>query len=967
MSPSKKEEDIVEVIRKKLEAHKRQESVKSGVGKGEERVVQRESPMQPKSDFNQYLPSQSEPIPQEPKEVQFSKQDARLGMQSSPAVQVNESIFPNKVTSSLKEQPPAAVPSRAAPYPPGTMAEVPKRKKGRLILIILIIIILLLIALLIIYLLFFMSSSERELNSSENIEKAVVLENGEALIELEKGVDLDLLREVQIIFSVDDAEYLYNPEYISREYNVHASDLGLENFDDVTSVRAIFGYKHGEPNGTVVYPSINQSLNQTSQNRSVGGGGGGGGGGGDGCKPDCVGKQCGSDGCGGTCSPGCSRGYSCASGKCLFIEGLVSYWKFEGDSNDSVGRNNGTINGASLIGGVNGQAYSFDGVDDYINISGRNLEGYEQMSISWWAKYPEPANDYEHFFSKYGSVQWVGSYYASLNGPVYGIDKGKISMFFYNDTSRFKLVTESKPAYNVWHYFVAVYDSINQTAKLYVDAALSDQINVNGRIQDSESSLTIGCSNNIIAKAQSFNGTIDEVKIWNRSLTSDDVLREYWNTKKDMPVSYWSFEGDAHDSIGINHGIVNGASLTRGILGQAYDFNGSNYIDFGNQTSLDFGPNNFTIGAWIKANSSGDRTILAKRETSESYWHFRVYGRGNQLALLTNNGAGVRYHQSNLDERLYDGYWHYITVVRDSGNKVSFYIDSSFLSSVSDEGQDTSNNQSVLMGAYTKTGEYPFNGTIDEVKIWNRSLIPEEILREYEGTRKLGLIAYWKFDGDTKDSIGRSEGIVYGNPVLTQGILGQAYNFDGIDDFIEMPSSGIDLDYKFSVSAWVYLKPVSNNYPGIFWKNDTLILRYCPAEVRKNEFQGFIRIGGDLEPRVSFGPYTNYNKWYHLVMTYDSSEEENNLKLYVNGSLVSAATRKGPMDLSKGNFYVGRYYSVPAEYFNGTIDEVKVWNYDLSAEEIRGIYESQKPMPVVPTPTLSPFARFWEAVKGFFS
>ncbi|GEM_PF-3315412 len=206
------------------------------------------------------------------------------------------------------------------------------------------------------------------------------------------------------------------------------------------------------------------------------------------------------------------------------------------------------------------------------------------------------------------------------------------------------------------------------------------------------------------------------------------------------------------------------------------------------------------------------------------------------------------------------------------------------------------------------------------------------------------LVSYWNLNGNAQDSVGTNHGTVNG-AVLSQGASGQAYSFDGIDDYIEIGNSeSLNLTSKFTISAWVYLKPQATTYPGIFWKNDTIILRYCPAELSiVNDFQGFVRIGTILEPRVQFGPYPDYNKWYHVAMTYDSTKSENNLELYMNGELKSQENRTGRVDDLPGNYYIGRYYSVPSNYFNGTIDEVKVWNYALSREAIKSEYDLVTP------------------------
>ncbi len=749
MSKLKREEGVAGSIRNGLEEYRKYDSMGNVAENRRRESAQGKTPPLSKIDSSLYTPSQSEPALREIGGVGFSNPNTGHEMRLSTESQVDKG---SSLISPLKNQPSAAMPDRRASYPPGTTAKTPTRKKIRLILIILIAALLLLIILAFIYILFFIQlPSERELNSGENIKKAVVLKSGEALVRLGEEINLESLLEVQIIFSINSVEYIYKPGYISREYQVRASDAGLGGFDDVTSVRAVFLYKSEEQNDTLVYPlPVNQSSNQTNLTTGRNFTGGGGGDDGSECVPNCAGKNCGDNGCGGTCGS-CSLGYSCISGKCIVPSKLISYWEFEGSANDTLGINNGSVYGATLARGISGKAYNFDGVDDYINISDSSSLHTTAFTIAALVKVSE--NKTMGIFSD--DMTGLNTQWELFIKP--GSNGGKGALWYSPD--KISLASNTSLNKNRWHHLLATYNGSD--ISLYVDGILENSSYVVNSTNYSKSSPGIGMIN------------------------------------------------------------------------------------------LNWPPGN------------------------------------------------------------------------------------------------------------------PFNGTIDEVKIWNYALSKEEIKKEYENcTNKL--VAYWKFDGDTNDSVGGSNGIIHGNPILTQGVSSQAYNFDGVDDYIEIPSAGIDLEYGFSISSWAYLQEQVADYPGIFWKDDTIVLRYCPAEFSIfNNFQGFVRIGTFLEPRVQSGPYSDKNRWYHLVMTYNSSESENNLKLYINGSLVSTTTRTGHVDFSKGNFYVGRYYPAPTHYFNGTIDEVKIWNYALSTEEISGIYESQKPTTQV-VPAIGPFVGFWESINKFF-
>ena len=84
----------------------------------------------------------------------------------------------------------------------------------------------------------------------------------------------------------------------------------------------------------------------------------------------------------------------------------------------------------------------------------------------------------------------------------------------------------------------------------------------------------------------------------------------------------------------------------------------------------------------------------------------------------------------------------------------------------------------------------------------------------------------------------------------------------------------------------------------------------------------------------------NDNIWHHLIGTYDGSI----LKLYIDGLLDSTDDSPGSCSNPNINFQIGRWVGGSSQYFNGLIDEVRIYNRVLSAEEIRFHYNLLKPL-----------------------
>lgn len=200
--------------------------------------------------------------------------------------------------------------------------------------------------------------------------------------------------------------------------------------------------------------------------------------------------------------------------------GLVAYYTLDGNANDASGNgNNGIVNEAALTTGKVGQAYNFDGVNDYISIANPSeLNNLKGLTVSAWIK-----PSLFHFY----------------NERI--IDKGYNSAFSLNswdNQTKFVLwignngisegVWTTGELDNNWHHIVA---TANGTIlKIYVDGVLNNSANQTISIGNNNYPLTIGADMSTLPNYEWFNGSIDEVKILNRELTPAEIQQEYQRT-----------------------------------------------------------------------------------------------------------------------------------------------------------------------------------------------------------------------------------------------------------------------------------------------------------------------------------------------------------------------------------------------------------------------------------------------------
>ena len=203
--------------------------------------------------------------------------------------------------------------------------------------------------------------------------------------------------------------------------------------------------------------------------------------------------------------------------------GLVGWWPFTGNAIDSSGNaNNGIVNGATLttdrFGNVN-SAFNFDGVNDWININNSNsLNPTSEITISAWVNTLAYNVSNASMVVNKGWDQGPGHY--------------DILVFSSNNKSRFvigsNIYVESNSIINLnqWTLITVSIDSL--TMKIYINGALDHTVlqNNNNSFGTNTDPLYIG-KHDYNNAPYYFNGKIDDIGIWNRALTQQEITDLY--------------------------------------------------------------------------------------------------------------------------------------------------------------------------------------------------------------------------------------------------------------------------------------------------------------------------------------------------------------------------------------------------------------------------------------------------------
>jgi len=185
----------------------------------------------------------------------------------------------------------------------------------------------------------------------------------------------------------------------------------------------------------------------------------------------------------------------------------------------SRGGSNGTlINGPTFDNG-NGGSIVFDGVNDYVRIGGVNDYNYSNITLESWV-YPERNSSYEYLFSN--SRDCCGSY----NGYELRIVGGFMRFTIWNSTNANVISTYSLPL-NSWYHIIATYDG--SQLKLYINGIINKLTNSTLQIGYPTSyDLYIGRMGH--SSSYIIKGKISLSKIYNRSLSAQEVLQNYNST-----------------------------------------------------------------------------------------------------------------------------------------------------------------------------------------------------------------------------------------------------------------------------------------------------------------------------------------------------------------------------------------------------------------------------------------------------
>lgn len=185
--------------------------------------------------------------------------------------------------------------------------------------------------------------------------------------------------------------------------------------------------------------------------------------------------------------------------------------------------------------------------------------------------------------------------------------------------------------------------------------------------------------------------------------------------------------------------------------------------------------------------------------------------------------------------------------------------------------------------------------------------------------------------------------------VTWQNIYSSA--FDGVDAYVDCGDSSVftfgdgTTDSPFSISSWIRFNSVGSGNTGIIGKDSNSSDREYQIYMTANNLRFRLyddSTGGSITKQLSVLP--NASEWYHLCCTYDGSGSNTGMKIYLNSAVpASSSSANGSytaMENTASPFTIGRVANADV---NGNMDEVSLFDIELSAAQIVAIYNGGSP------------------------
>ncbi len=651
--------------------------------------------------------------------------------------------------------------------------------------------------------------------------------------------------------------------------------------------------------------------------------------------------------------------------------GLIGYWALNEGTGTTVAdlsgnRRNGTFsNSPTWVNGKFGKALDFVSASQQRVEINSLLDTPSVVTLSAWVNLDGG--------SPHATAVAIGNY-VTLHARSFGDIEGA----YYRGGAQWNYMRAGGDiAGTGWRHIAYVADPANGDQRLYLDGEqiFSDTL-TNAIVWTGLYSITTIGDNSDVISEYFLDGRVDEVRIYNRSLTAAEIAALYKSNAstigynsvsldtgsvlKNGLVGHWTFDQKDittnaildKSGYGNNGGFLGGSTSSAkaaGKLGQGIKFSDpSHQIRIPNDADIS-PPVAGTVSAWVKdriTRTGAWQVFVSKYNCITDRDGYALVKQPDNTFMLylgtTTEAQGIGSNSSFTDRG-----WHHV-VGTWTGTTGSLYVDGVLASAPQAMTWSPRTNTEPLTIGSCDVG-YEYDGTVDDVRVYNRALSATEVAQLYRtGTSDVnasvsklqtgssltsGLVGHWTFDNlDVTDKVYDKTGTgnhayFYGGSTSSAkvaGKLGQALRFDGVDDRLRFANGTYGMGTVHTASVWLDFE---DSVDGVVLGQAAgeYLLYLDQTDVYYNATDNFVNV-----------PHGGLDGWHHLSVVRNGTS----VTFYKDGVQLSTPQTLGANTAliisSIGAHSLGAFPML------GKIDDVRLYNRALSAAEVKQLYNLGK-------------------------
>ena len=633
-------------------------------------------------------------------------------------------------------------------------------------------------------------------------------------------------------------------------------------------------------------------------------------------------------------------GHALSAAEATVVYGTLGIWTFDEGAGTTIADSSAVGNDAAFntgtpvwINGPRGNAMEFNGANDAITAN--TLDPPKRGAVALWFRSDGPPASRQRLWG-------VGADFEMWQDP-----DGSVSFDLAGDgLVGGQYITTPMHEAGTWYHLVGQFDADTDNYEIYINGQLYKSGVSTADLQDEPANfLSFGTRT---GSTDRFTGGLDDFRVFSRWLSPAEIAELHGL------VGHWKFDETSGTVADDNTGVANDAGYWNGTAPGAtgpYPGAGAVAAELDGVDDVISAPSKaeyditdeISLAAWVRFDQAIEDHTQQALFLSRTDWATQT-----GYALLTNqpftNMIGFRlfdgttYADAEWTNPTIDAdQWHHLVGTYD-GATMRFYVDGQLKDTTAFAGPIAPYKNNWI------TQAYQLDGRVDDARIYNRALSHAEIadlygvVGRYELNESSGTLA--------ADSSGKgNDGAYSGSP--TQGVAsngntdqGTAVEFDGTN-YVEVPGL-FNKPTSMAVMAWARLDETDSAGAEIVSIGDYFGIRLDDANNNSGNSTAFHQAAAAKVYAAANRSHKGAG-WRHYAAVYN--EHDSVFEFYIDGLLVKSEAVTNPIDWTGlgSNMQIGRNGdSLTTLDFEGRIDDVRVFNRAVWAEEINQLYKGSK-------------------------